>query len=276
IWLAVALVNFGGVVDRADHFLLEKIVSLRSNTATSIAHRLEWLGSHGRLLAMHWVVILVALAFRRFRHLFVFLGCVVFTPWATSTLAIVFARPRPDTVQILGSWSGFGHPSRPLAEAAVVLIGLIYIVVPRGRLRSWAKAAAGIQLGLLVAARLYLGVEYPTDAVFGLIFGVAVSLVALRMLVPPDTFPVTYRKGKSAHLDVGGARGEAIVKALREQLGLDVVAVKPFGLDGSAGSTPLKITLGDAAGTKLFGKLYAKNHLRSDRSYKLFRTLVYG
>ena len=44
-----------------------------------------------------------------------------------------------------------------------------------------------------------------------------------------------------------GARGEAILHALRDQLGLDAVAIKPFGLDGSAGSTPLRITLGDGA-----------------------------
>jgi tRNA A-37 threonylcarbamoyl transferase component Bud32 len=77
-----------------------------------------------------------------------------------------------------------------------------------------------------------------------------------------------------AHLDVGGARGEAMKRALVEQLGLDVVDVRPFGLDGSSGSTPLRITLAD--GTRLFGKLYAWTHLRADRSYKLMRTLLYG
>jgi tRNA A-37 threonylcarbamoyl transferase component Bud32/membrane-associated phospholipid phosphatase len=275
-WLLIVLTPFGSVIDKADHFLLEKIVELRSKTATSVADQLERLGSARGLLVMHWVVIAVALAFKRFRHLIVFLACSIFTTWATSAIAVAFARPRPDTVEILGTWSGFAHPSRPLALVGVVLIGLIYIVVPRGRLRGWAKAAAATHLLLLVAARLYLGVEYPTDAVFGLIFGVAVTLLSFRVFVPPDSFPVTYRKGKSAHLDVGGARGEAILQALREQLGLDAVAVKPFGLDGSAGSTPLRITLGDIEGTKLFGKLYAKNHLRSDRWYKLFRTLVYG
>jgi tRNA A-37 threonylcarbamoyl transferase component Bud32/membrane-associated phospholipid phosphatase len=275
-WLLIVLTPFGSVIDKADHFLLEKIVSVRSEGATAVADQLERLGSARGLLIMHWVVIAVALAFKRFRHLLVFLACSIFTTWATSAIAVTFARPRPDTVEILGTWSGFAHPSRPLALVGVVLIGLIYIVVPRGRLRGWAKGAAATHLFLLVAARLYLGVEYPTDAVFGLIFGVAVTLLAFRVFVPPDSFPVTYRKGKSAHLDVGGARGEAILRALREQLGLDAVAVKPFGLDGSAGSTPLRITLGDVEGTKLFGKLYAKNHLRSDRWYKLFRTLVYG
>jgi tRNA A-37 threonylcarbamoyl transferase component Bud32 len=100
--------------------------------------------------------------------------------------------------------------------------------------------------------------------------------VIFRVFVPNESFPVRYRRGKTAHLDVGGRRGEANLRALREQLGLDAVAVKQFGLDGSAGSTPLRITLGDPDGTALFGKLYAKNHLRSDRWYKLFRTLVYG
>ena len=64
------------------------------------------------------------------------------------------------------------------------------------------------------------------------------------------------------------------MRGLCEQLGLTVVAVAPFGLDGSSGSTPLQITLAD--GSSLFGKLYARNHLRADRWYKLFRTLVYG
>jgi hypothetical protein len=43
-----------------------------------------------------------------------------------------------------------------------------------------------------------------------------------RWFTPNDVFPVTYRRGKAAHLDVGGARGEAIVRAAKDQLGLDV------------------------------------------------------
>jgi hypothetical protein len=46
---------------------------------------------------------------------------------------------------------------------------------------------------------------------------------------------------RAAHLDVGGARGQAIRQALHDQLGLVVDAVEPFGLTGSAGSTPLRI-----------------------------------
>jgi tRNA A-37 threonylcarbamoyl transferase component Bud32/membrane-associated phospholipid phosphatase len=279
--------GLGHWVNQLDNHILRWIVSLRTKTATTIAQQVELLGSPYRILASRWLVIVVALAFRRFRHLFAFLGCVLLTSWVVDGISAVFARTRPEGIEILGSWSGYSHPSRPLAAVAVVCIGMIYVVFPRGRLRAWAKVIAATQLVLLVAARLYLGVEHPTDALFGLIIGVAITLIVFRVFVPTDSFPVSYRRGgKTAHLDVGGERGEAILRALRDQLGLDAVSVKPFGLDGSAGSTPLRITLGDATGTTLsdrppgpavlFGKLYAKNHLRSDRWYKLSRTLVYG
>ena len=272
-WASI-MFGFGSTVERFDDWLLRGIASLRTDSVTSVAHQLERLGHPGRILVLQWTVIVVALVFKRFRHLFAFLACVLVTSWVTSVIAAAFARPRPD-VEILGFWTGYSHPSRPLAMVAVGFVGLIYVVFPRGRLRGWAKGFAGAQLVLLAATRLYLGVDHPTDALMGVILGVAVTLVVFRVLVPPDSFPISYRRGgKTAHLDVGGPRGEAILHALQDQLGLDAVAIKPFGLDGSAGSTPLRITLAD--GTRLFGKLYAKNHLRSDRWYKLFRTLVYG
>lgn len=52
--------------------------------------------------------------------------------------------------------------------------------------------------------------------------------------------------------------------------------VTPFGLAGSAGSTPLRIDVEGEPQTSLFGKLYAENHLRSDRCYKIGRELLYG
>jgi hypothetical protein len=44
-----------------------------------------------------------------------------------------------------------------------------------------------------------------------------------------------------------------------------VEEVKPFGLAGSAGSTPLRIKVTGDPDSWLFGKLYAKTYLRSDR-----------
>jgi tRNA A-37 threonylcarbamoyl transferase component Bud32 len=113
----------------------------------------------------------------------------------------------------------------------------------------------------------------------GVAIGVTLPLVAFRMVTPSAVFPVTYRRGRAAHLDVTGARGVAIRRGLEDQLGLVVQDVKPFGLSGSAGSTPLRITVKGADGeepTQRFGKLYAQSHLRADRWYKLGRELLHG
>ncbi len=109
--------------------------------------------------------------------------------------------------------------------------------------------------------------------------GVAAPLAAFRMLTPTAVYPVRYRRGRPAHLDVSGERGAAIIRALQDQLGVIATAVEPFGLAGSGGSTPLKITVKsdtDGCESCLFGKLYAATHVRSDRWYKLGRTLLYG
>jgi tRNA A-37 threonylcarbamoyl transferase component Bud32 len=115
--------------------------------------------------------------------------------------------------------------------------------------------------------------------VFGAIVGIAIAQAGFRAFVPNDLFPVTYgARGKSAHLDVTGRRGEAIRTALQDQLGFTVQDIKPVGLEGSGGSTPLKMTVTDEDGRTrtIFAKLYAKSHVRADRWYKLGRTMLYG
>ena len=124
--------------------------------------------------------------------------------------------------------------------------------------------------------RVALGAEAPTDVLVGAAIGVAIPLALFRLFAPNEVFPISYRRGRAAHLDVTGARGAAIRRGLEDQLGLAVSEVKPFGLAGSAGSTPLRITVKGDPPSNLFGKLYARSHLRADRWYKLGRELLYG
>jgi tRNA A-37 threonylcarbamoyl transferase component Bud32 len=129
-------------------------------------------------------------------------------------------------------------------------------------------------------SHLYLGVEHPTDVLAAIVLGWVIPSAGFELASPEDAFPVSYCRGRRAHLDVGGTRGQAIRAALDHQLGWRVVAVEPYGLTGSAGSTPLRIrvrqTKTSEDETVVFGKLYAVNHLRSDRWYKLTRTVLYG
>jgi len=233
-------------------------------------------GSAAVVGVVRWGVLVALLVLRRFRHLVVFVG---------SFLAVLLAvrlatvdRPRPFGVELRGSWAGWAMPSRPVAIFAATLVGVLYTLVPAGRWRQLGKWVAAGLVTAFALARVGLGVDAPTDALVGAVIGVAVSVAAYRLFVPSEVFPVAYRRGRSAHLDVGGRRGEAIRDALADQLGLTVVEVKPFGLSGSAGSTPLRIQVQDGAGDTryVFGKLYARSHVRADRSYKFARALRYG
>ena len=212
-------------------------------------------GSAGMIGALRWGTLLALLVLRRFRHLVVFVG---------SFLAVLLAvrlatvdRPRPFGVDLRGSWAGWAMPSRPVAILTATLIGILYTLVPVGRWRQLGKWVATGLVAIFALARVYLGVDAPTDALLGAVIGVAVSVAAYRLFVPNEIFPVTYKRGRAAHLDVGGRRGEAIRHALADQLGLTALEVEPFGLSGSAGSTPLRIKVQGEAGSAsfVFGKL---------------------
>ena len=233
-------------------------------------------GSVGMIGVLRWGILLALLVLRRIRHLVVFVGSFL-----AVLLAVRFAtvdRPRPFGVDLRGSWAGWAMPSRPVAILAATLVGALYTLVPEGRWRRFGKWVATGLVAAFALARVYLGVDAPTDALVAAVIGVAVSVAAYRLFVPNEIFPISYKRGRSAHLDVGGRRGEAIRDALADQLGLTVLEVTPFGLSGSAGSTPLRIKVEAGAGDArhVFGKLYARSHLRADRSYKLGRALLYG
>jgi tRNA A-37 threonylcarbamoyl transferase component Bud32/membrane-associated phospholipid phosphatase len=278
ILFCVLLVPAGGLTLRLDEIekpILTAVSGLRTGAATSFFRGLD--AAIGPVvLGAWWASLLVMLIWRRWRHLFVWIG----TMWLVSNLSSlandVIQRPRPLTVEILGSWQGFAMPSRPVAVLTATAVNILYALLPPGKIRGRGKLIATGLIALVCAGRLYLAVDHPTDQLVAVALGVAVPLAGWRLLVPNDVFPVTYRRHRAAHLDVTGHRGEAIVRAMHDQLGVVVTAVKPFGLEGSGGSTPLRLTVKGDEPTYLFAKLYAITHLRSDRWYKLGRTLLYG
>src|SRR6266702_4812838 len=166
-------------------------------------------------------------------------------------------------------------PSAAVAGLAVTVVGMAYALVPPGRARRLALAGGGVLLAALSVAQISGGRDL-SAVVTGAIVGVAIPLVLFRLLAPERSFPLSYRRGTSAHLSVEGPRGQAIRRALADQLGIGVAGVEPFGTAGSGGSTPLRILVAGQPPAALFGKLYALTHLRADRWYKLGRMMLYG
>jgi tRNA A-37 threonylcarbamoyl transferase component Bud32 len=263
-----------------DQRVLEGLAQLRTPALTRAMVVVAGLSFQWVIAVLGWATILVLLAVRRFRHLLVFLGVALLINVVTNSLAYgMFDRLsalRPAGIAMLGPAGLSAYPVLSLAMLTGRLVSMLYCLVPQGRRRQQAKAVVAAIVALVALARLYLAVDTLTSVVVAIVIGVMLPLVAFRLLCPDEVYPVTYRRGRSAHLDVGGRRGEAIRRALHDQLGVIVEDVQPFGWEGSAGSTPLRIKVKGEEDAWLFAKLYARSHLRADRWYKFGRTLLYG
>jgi len=286
-WLALAAIFAGGaflvseqspwreVVDQANTWLLRQLAAVRTPWLTHLANGVNAAGLDWPLV-IGVVLVLLIIIFRRWRHLLVFLLCLFFLEIVGTLIYNGLSRPRPYGVWIIGRWEGYSAPSAPVAFLTFLLMGAVYCLVVPGRPRSWAKAVVAALVVLFGLARLYLAVEHPDDVLFGVALGVAIPLAAFRFFTPNEVFGVTYRRGRTAHVDVTGRRGAAIRQAVKDQLGLTVLEITPVGLASSAGSMPLRLTVEGDPNQYLFAKLYTKGHVRADRSYKLWRTIRYG
>jgi len=277
--LSVVAMSFeaaGRLVNQADSAILRQFAGLRTEWLTDVADGIDRVGSGWAIsvIAFAWLIALVAL--RRWRHLFTFIGAAFVIEIIADVMYRWSARPRPFDVTIIGRWDGWSFFAAPVAVIALIGVGIAYTVVVAGRSRRIAKLVTAIAVVVFACCELYLGTFHPSDVVVGVTVTVALLVNAFRFFTPNEVFPVVYRQGKTAHLDVGGRRGEAIRHAIQDQLGLTVVEIEPFGLAGSGGSTPLRIRVAGDPDTYLFGKLYAMSHVRADRWYKLGRTLLYG
>ena len=284
-WAVVFLVVFlvGVAIDIAlrstdgiqsfDQAVLRWFADRRTDGFTSLAKALYLPTSLAVVLIVRWVVVIALAAVGRFRHMVVFLATFVISDWLVAR-ALFAPMPRP-AVPVLTGPDAYAFPSQAISTMVVTLVAMLFVLVPRGPTRRWVRVGIHLFIAFEVILGLYLAADFLVPSVYGWVLAVAVAQLAFRWLVPEDVFPVTFRRGgNAAHLDLGGDRGSAIVTAMRDQLGLVVTEVEPFGLEGSGGSSPLRMTLED--GSRTFGKIYSTSHVRADRWYRIGRTILYG
>lgn len=271
IWLAD-----GEWWDRLDRRIIEAVESLRTPLVTDVARALDSLRNEWFIRVLRLATVVVLITSRRWRHLGVFVGCILAVQLLATSLSNQLARARPDGIEILTDWSGFAQPSLPMIAVGLTAIGMVYALVVPGKGRKWALVFAGALIILVGLSRIYLGVDRLTDALSGAVLAVVVTLLAFRIWTPDSVFPVSYRRAKTAHLEITEQHGQIVLGALRDQIGVDATDLELYGAAGSAGSTPLRVRLAGAEPEYVFAKLYAQNHLRADRWYKLGRRLRYG
>ena len=262
--------------DRVSTWVLLSLAGIRTPWLTDVANAIKVAGTGWGVTVLGLSMVALIMIFRRWRHLLVFMGSLFFLEIVGTWIYEALSRPRPYDVPVIASWAGYSGGSPPVAVLTIILMGIVYCLAVPGRARTWTKAAVAAAVVLFSVARLYLGVDHPGDVLLGAAFAVAIAVTAFRFFTPSDVFPVAYRRGRTAHVDVTGRRGEAIRTAVRDQLGLTVLEIKPVGLESSAGSMPLRLRVEGGPDEFVFAKLYTKGHVRADRWYKLGRAILYG
>ena len=282
IWLAVAIVAAGAAVAvfagglsrwAVDVTVIDDAVTRWVAGApvpgfTVVARVIAEAGAAPAAVIAGYLLLLALIVLRRFRHLLVLVVSYEALTLLTTAFLLVVHRPLPFGVLVQFRWAGFSMPSVEVEKVCAVLTGALYTLVPAGRWRRRGGWAAAVIVAVIGLSRMRLGVDAPTDVLLGAVLGVTVPLLGLRLFAPQESFPVVYGGAHGAHLDLGGARGEAITRALKDQMGIEVSSVEPFGLAGSGGSSPMRLRRAGQPGGYLFGKLYARSHVRADRWYK--------
>jgi hypothetical protein len=242
----------------------------------AVAKILNWFATKPGIIVLRIAMAAVLVAFLRIRHLFVAIIAIgVMDLLATSRLLQLELNPPQSPVIVPPSGGHWFFPASAIASLSITLGVMVFSLAPR---RIWRRRAFVVALVLALAvvlARAILGATYVYAGAYSVALGFTVAAFAFGWLAPDDAFPVSYRRGgNAAHLELTGDRVEAITRALHDQLGLTVTGVEPFGAEGSGGSTPLLMTLED--GSRVFGKILATSHVRSDRWYRIVRTIMYG
>ncbi|MFL5792300.1 MAG: hypothetical protein ACJ76A_12465, partial [Actinomycetota bacterium] len=242
----------------------------------AVAKILNWFATKPGIIVLRIAMAAVLVAFLRIRHLFVAIIAIgVMDLLATSRLLQLELNPPQSPVIVPPSGGHWFFPASAIASLSITLGVMVFSLAPRGIWRRRAFVVALVLALAVVLARAILGATYVYAGAYSVALGFTVAAFAFGWLAPDDAFPVSYRRGgNAAHLELTGDRVEAITRALHDQLGLTVTGVEPFGAEGSGGSTPLLMTLED--GSRVFGKILATSHVRSDRWYRIVRTIMYG
>src|SRR5258705_237752 len=137
-WLVLGAVGLAGaflaaqhtpwlrIDDQASTWVLRPLAGMRTPWLTDVASGIDVAGSGWGATVLGLSVVALTMAFRRWRHLLVFLGCLLFLEFVGKLLYFGLSRPRPYGVPIIGSWGGYSAPSPPVAVVAIFLMAAVY------------------------------------------------------------------------------------------------------------------------------------------------------
>lgn len=185
-WLGAALLRtFEGswITASLDAPVVEYIAAHRSNCLSSLMKAASAAGDDPGL----WIAVLVGGAILAWlTHSWrppLLLALVMIGAVSLDHLVkFLVARPRPPLFLQLVPSSGWSFPSGHATESAAVYFGLVCMAArnkTRPAIKTVAYALAFVAVSLIGISRVYLGVHWPTDVVYGWALGSAWSGVVL-------------------------------------------------------------------------------------------------
>lgn len=155
-----------------DTTLLNFIYSFRGPLLTPIMHFMSFLG--GELMLLSTALIVVFLAFKKYKKEAIFFAIAVLAGYIFNTLLkqlLKIPRPDIDPIVISGSYSfPSGH-----AMNSLIFYGLLsYFIFHFTRNRGLSLLVATFSIIVVLSigfSRLYLGIHYPSDVIGGFLAG---------------------------------------------------------------------------------------------------------
>jgi membrane-associated phospholipid phosphatase len=124
---------------------------------------------------------------------------LIFTDVITSSFKLLFHQPRPywiGGVKEMSQESSYGIPSSHASDSLAVGGFLAYQVR-----KNWFRVVMGIVIFLIGLSRLYLGVHFLHDVLFGWLIGATVLWVAIKQSKPISAW--IRSKSLSAQIGIG-------------------------------------------------------------------------
>ncbi len=180
-------------VQRVDDGWLDVMDRVRVAPLTWLARVLDVAGGAWVTVPVRLGVALWLAHRRRWAHLGALVLAVAVSELSIGVLKDLVARPRPPTPMV--ETSGFSFPSGHAIAGAVSALALVIMLLPPGPDR-WAWEMRAVLFVLAMAlSRTYLSAHWLSDVVAGTLFGSAVLLssvvlvVGLRNRLRPRFFP---------------------------------------------------------------------------------------
>lgn len=167
-----------------DQTMLDMIRTWRTPELTAFFNAITFLGSKEAIAAISIGMIIMLLVARKKRVALYVAYFTIIDALITYMLKNLIHRIRPDEMGRLINETGFSLPSGH-SSSSLLLYGMVAYLITRSIASRVGRIAVIIEMSILITligfSRMYLGVHYPTDVMFGFLIGGLLLWLFIRL-----------------------------------------------------------------------------------------------